>query len=167
MGGHMQPTPAAEDRDTSRRTIVIAVLLVMVVAVIGAFLLRGHPSVPSAPPAYAACLKLSDFKMNAVKNFVGATITYLDGTVANTGNQTVTRALVEVTFKDDMGQIAQQEEVRLQILKTTGPYPQAWDLNVSPLGPGQSQACRLTFDHISEQWNHQLPDIQIIDVSTK
>jgi hypothetical protein len=167
MGGLIQPTPVAEERDSSRRTIAIAVLVVMATAVIMALLLRTQPKSASGPPPYAANLKLSDFKMNAVKNFVGSTITYLDGTVTNAGNKTVTRVIVEVKFKDDMGQLAQREEIPLQVLKTTGPYPEAWAFSVSPLGPSQSQAFRLTFDRISEQWNHQYPDIQIIDVAVK
>jgi hypothetical protein len=167
MGGLIQPTPVVEERDSSRRTIAISMAVVIALAVIVAFLLRSQPRSASGPPPYATSLKLSDFKMNAVKNFVGATITYLDGTVTNTGDKTVTRVIVEVRFKDDMGQLAQQEEIPLQVLKTNGPYPEAWDFKVSPLGPSQSQACRLTFDRISEQWNHQYPDIQITDVAVK
>jgi hypothetical protein len=55
----------------------------------------------------------------------------------------------------------------LRVLKTSGPYPEAVDFSASPLAPGQSQTFRLTFESISAQWNHQYPDIEIIDVSTK
>jgi|HubBroStandDraft_6_1064221.scaffolds.fasta_scaffold00150_38 hypothetical protein len=166
-GGLLQPTPVDEEHDSSRRTIAISTAVVIALTVIVAFLLRSPPKRASAPSPYAASLKLSDFKMSAVKNFVGATITYLDGTVTNAGNKTVARVIVEIKFKDDMGQLAQQEEMPLQVLRTTGPYPEVWDFSVSPLGPSQSQAVRLTFDHISEQWNHQLPDMQITDVAVK
>jgi hypothetical protein len=167
MDGLIQPTPVAEEPDSSRRTIVIAVVVVMAVAIMVAFLLRSQPRNASGPPPYGSSLKLSDFKIAAVKNFIGATITYLDGTVTNAGNRTVTRVIVQVKFKDNMGQLAQQEEMPLQVLKTDGPYPEAWDFKVSPLGPGQSQAFRLTFDHISEQWDRQYPDIEITDVAVK
>jgi hypothetical protein len=167
MDGLIQPTPVVEKHDSSRRTIAISMAVVVALAVIGALLLRSQPKRPSAPPPYAANLTLSDFKMTAVKNFVGATITYLDGIVANTGNKTVTSVVVEVKFKDDIGQLAQQEEMPLQVLKTSGDYPEAWDFKVSPLGPGQSQAFRLTFDRISEQWNRQYPDLQVTDVVVK
>ncbi|MFZ0760003.1 MAG: DUF2393 family protein [Candidatus Sulfotelmatobacter sp.] len=166
MGGLIQPTPVAEDRDSSRRTIAIAVVAVMAMAVIFAFLLRSRPK-SAGSTAYAAKLKLSDFKMSAAENFVGATISYVDGTITNAGNKTVTDLAVEVTFKDDMGQVAQQEEVPMQALKTTGPYPEAVDFSVSPLGPGQSQTFRLTFESISAQWNHQYPEIQITDVAVR
>jgi len=167
MGGLIQPTPLAEEPDSSRRTIAIAVAVVILVAVVFAFLLRGQPKSASGPPPYAASLKLSDFKMSAAENFVGATVSYVDGTVANTGAKTVTHAVVEVTFKDDMGQLAQRETIPMQVLKTDGPYPEAVDFSVSPLGPGQSKTFRLTFEGISAQWNRQFPEIKVTDVAVK
>jgi Protein of unknown function (DUF2393) len=167
MGGLIQPTPAAEDRDSSWRIIAIAVTTVIVIAVVAAFLLRGQPKGSYVPHPYVANLKLSDFKMSAAENFVGATVSYVDGTVTNTGDKTVTHAMVEARFKDDMGQVAQREEIPLQVLKTSGPYPEAVDFNVSPLGPGQSKPFRLTFEGISTQWNRQYPEIQVTDVMVK
>jgi hypothetical protein len=167
MGGLIQPTPVGEEPDSSRRTIAIAVAVVIVIALVAAFLLRGQPKGASGPPSYAANLKLSDFKMSAAENFVGATVSYIDGTVTNTGDKTVIHVMVEVNFKDDMGQTAQREEVPLQVLKTTGPYPEAVDFRVSPLAPSQSQTFRLTFEGISAQWNHQYPDIRLTDVAVK
>jgi heme/copper-type cytochrome/quinol oxidase subunit 2 len=167
MGGLIQPSPASEEKDSSRRTIVIAVAVVVAVAVLFAFLLRSQPKNASGPPPYATNLRLSDLKMSAAENFVGATVSYVDGTVTNSGDKTVTHAMVEVTFKDDMGQLAQREQIPLQVLKTTGPYPEAVDLNVSPLAPGQSKPFRLTFEGISAQWNRQYPEIQVADVTVK
>jgi heme/copper-type cytochrome/quinol oxidase subunit 2 len=167
MGGLIQPTPVAEDRDSSRRTIAIAVAVVIAIAILFAFLLRSQPKAASGPPPYAANLKLSDFKMSAAENFVGATVSYVDGTVTNSGDKTITHAIVEVQFKDDMGQLAQREDIPLQVLKTNGPYPEAVDFSVSPLAPGQSKPFRLTFEGISAQWNHQYPDIQVTDVAVK
>jgi hypothetical protein len=167
MGGLIEPTRVEDGADSSRRTIVIAVAVVMIVAVVLAVLLRSQPKSASGPPAYAAKLKLSDFKMSAAENFVGATVSYVDGTVTNTGDKTVAHVVVEVTFKDDMGQLAQRDAIPLQALKTTGPYPEAVDFSVAPLGPGQSTAFRLTFESISAQWNHQYPDVQVADVTVK
>ncbi|MGA6983037.1 MAG: FxLYD domain-containing protein [Candidatus Sulfotelmatobacter sp.] len=167
MGGLIQPTPTTEEADSSRRIIAIAVGSVIVIAIVGAFLLRGQPKGASGPPPYAANLKLSDFRMSAAENFVGATVSYVDGTVTNAGDKTVSHATVEVQFKDDLGQLAQREDIPLQRLKTDGPYPEAVDFNVTPLGPGQSAPFRLTFESISAQWNHQVPEIQVTDVTVK
>jgi hypothetical protein len=105
--------------------------------------------------------------MSAAENFVGATVSYVDGTVTNSGGKTITHVMVEVKFKDDMGQLAQRENIPMQVLKTTGPYPEAVDFSVAPLGPAQSTTFRLTFESISAQWNHQYPDIQVTDVTVK
>jgi hypothetical protein len=167
MGGLIEPTPATEERDSSKRTIAIAVAVVIAIAVIFAFLLRSQPKTAAGPPPYAASLMLSDFKMSAAENFVGATVSYVDGTVTNSGDKTVTHAVVEVNFKDDLGQLAQREDIPMQVLKTDGPYPEAVDFSVSPLGPGQSKTFRLTFESISAQWNRRYPEIQVTDVTVK
>ena len=92
-------------------------------------------------------------------------MTYIDGTITNTGDKTLTHVMVHVTFKDSMGQVAQTEDVPLHVLQTGGPYPDAVDLNASPLAPGQSKPFRLTFESISAQWNHEYPELQITDVT--
>ena len=167
MGGLIEPTPVNKEADSSRLTIAIAVAVVIVIAVVAALLLRNQPKGASGPPPYVANLKLSDFKMSAAENFVGATVSYVDGTVTNAGDKTVTHAVVEVLFKDDMGQLAQREDIPLQVLKTDGPYPEAVDFRVSPLAPGQSKVFRLTFEGISAQWNRQYPEIQVTDAAVK
>jgi Protein of unknown function (DUF2393) len=167
VGGLIQPSPATEEHDTSRRTIIIAVAIVLALAVVIAVLLRSEPKGSLAPPPYATNLKLSDFKMSAAENFVGATVSYIDGAVTNAGDKTVIHAIVEVVFKDDMSQIVQRENMPLKVLKMGGPYPEAVDLSVLPLAPAQSQSFRLTFESISGQWNHQYPDIRVTDVTLK
>jgi hypothetical protein len=163
-----QQSPAAEERDSSRLIIFIAVAGVLVVILALAFLLREPPKTAKTISPYAANIKLSDFKMSAAENFVGSTVSYIDGTVTNSGDKTVTHLVVEVVFKDEVGQIAQDEpDVPLRVMRTTGPYPEAVDLSVAPLPPGQSQSFRLTFDHISAQWSRQYPEIRISDVLVK
>jgi hypothetical protein len=105
--------------------------------------------------------------MSAAGNFAGSTVSYIDGNISNAGDKTVAHIVVEVKFKDGMGQLAQREETPLKVLKTSGPYPEAVDFSVSPLAPGQSLPFRLTFESISAQWNHQYPEIQITDVAVK
>jgi hypothetical protein len=168
MGGLIQPSPVAGEVDSGRKIIFVAVAIVMGLAILAAVLFRSQPkSAPGPPPAYVANVKISDLKMSAAENFIGATVSYIDGTMTNSGNKTVTRAVVEVVFKDDIGQLAQREEVPLRVLKTSGPYPDAVDLAQSPLAPGQSQPFRLTFESISAQWNHAYPEIRVTDVALK
>jgi hypothetical protein len=162
-----QPAPAVEERDFSRVIILVAVVGVIVLMLGIAYLLREPPKAAKAVSSYAASLKLSDFKMSAAENFIGATVSYMDGKIANAGDKSVTRVIVEVNFKDALGQVAQREEVPLRLLRETGPYTEPVDLTVLPLAPGQTQPFRLTFDSISAQWNRQYPEIRVIDAAVK
>src|SRR5437660_6401527 len=167
MGGLIQSSPVAQERDTSRRTIVIAIAAVVAAALVAALLLREQPKTAAGPPPYAAKLKFSDLKMSQAQNFVGASVTYVDGTLTNAGDKTLTHAVVRVTFKDLYGQIAQIEEVPIKVLQTSGPYLDTVDLSNSSLSAGQSKPFRLIFEHVSQQWNQAYPDLQITDAIAK
>lgn len=162
-----QQSPATEERDNSRIIIAVAVTVVIGVMLALAFLLRQAPKQVKAPSPYISNLKLSGFKMSAAENFIGATVSYIDGKITNTGDKTVTHVMLEVNFEDSMGQVTQREDVSLRVIRSNGAYEEPVDLSAAPLGPGQSANFRLTFDSISAQWNHQPPDITITDVATK
>ena len=167
MGGFIEPSPSTQEPDSNRIPILVGMVLVIVAVGIIVLFSRGQTKGSAAPHPYAANLKISDLKMSAAENFVGATVTYLDGTVTNSGDKTVIHATVHVVFKDSLGQIAQAEDVPLHVLQTGGPYLDAVDLSASPLAPGQSKPFRLTFEHVTEEWNHEFPDLRVMDVSLK
>ena len=83
MGSLGQPTPVTEERDSSRLIIGIAVFIVIAGALAVAFLLREPPKTAKTASPYIANLKLSDFKMSAAENFIGHTVSYIDGDVTN------------------------------------------------------------------------------------
>jgi len=169
MDGLLQPdaNPTTERQESSLRPILIGIVIVGIVVGILALIFRAEQKRPAAPPAYAANLKFSDMTTSAVQNFAGQTVSYVDGAITNTGDKTVIHAMVQITFKDELGQTAQRDELAIRVLRTGGPYDEAVDLNLSPLAPGQSKPFRLTFENISAQWNHAYPDLQITQVSTK
>jgi hypothetical protein len=169
MGSLLQPSPVTptDDRNSSWLPIVFGVALVVIVVVIASLLLRTDAKIANPPHPYAANIKFSDMKMSAAENFVGSTVTYLEGTVTNTADKTVTRALVNVSFKDSLGQIVQADDVPLRILQTSGPYPEALDLAVAPLAPAQSRPFRLTFEHVTADWNHEYPELRVTDVAVR
>jgi hypothetical protein len=168
MGSLIQPNSTLQKNDESRmRPFLIGAIVVAVVVALLLFAFREEKKAPPAPPAYAASLQFSDLKASGAQNFVGATVSYLDGTVTNAGDKTVTHAVLQIVFKDDMGQMAQREEVPLRVLRSTGPYDEAVDLSVSPLAPAQSKSFRLTFERISTQWNHEYPEMRVTQISVK
>jgi hypothetical protein len=162
-----QQSPATEERDNSRIIIAVAVTVVIGLMLAIAFLLREPPKQVKPPSPYIANLKLSDFKMSAAENFIGATVSYIDGKITNTGDKTVTHVMLEVNFEDSMGQVTQREDVPLRVIRSNGAYEEPVDLSAAPIAPGQSATFRLTFDSISAQWNRQSPDITIRDVTIK
>lgn len=166
MGGLIQPSPPRQS-DSNWRPILIGVAIVIVVVGLIVVGLREEPKGPVGPAPYANNLKISNLKMSAAENFVGATVSYIDGTITNSGDKTVMGTSVRVIFKDSMGQTVGDEKVPLHILETKGPYPDTVDLSASPLAPGHSKTFRLTFESISNQWNHQYPEIQVLDVATR
>jgi Protein of unknown function (DUF2393) len=159
--------PTTEQEESTLRPILIGIVIVGIVVGILALIFRSEQKKPVPPPAYATNLKFSDLKTSAAQNFVGATVSYLDGSITNAGDKTVTHAVVQVTFKDELGQTAQREELPMRVLRTGGAYDEAVDLSLSPLAPGQSEPFRLTFENISAQWNHAYPDLQITQVMTR
>ena len=168
MGGLIEPSPLGEPQHgfNLRPLLVGVVIVIVVVGLI--VLLSGRKSTGrAAQDPYAAKMKLSDLKMSQAENFVGASVTYLDGTVTNTGDKTVTHAIVHVEFKNSMDQIAQVDDLPLQVLQTGGPYPDALDLSAAPLASGQSKPFRLTFEHITADWNQAYPALEVTDVTAK
>src|SRR5579863_256496 len=157
MDGLLQPS--STERDLEWLPKVAGIAAILAVAGVVVFLLRPlpHPPVPANP--YAAQLKISDLAMSTAQNFVGAKVTYIDGTLTNPGNKVVTHAVVHVTFRDSLGEVAQIEDVPVKILQTSGPYPDTLDLAASPLAPGHSQVFRLIFEHVSAQWNQAYPEM--------
>ena len=170
MGGLIQPQPRQDESGRIWTFVGLGVAIVIIVIAVLAIVGRSGRVAPKGPPAYASKLQLSDLKMSAAQNFVGATVTYLDGKITNTGDKTVTRAVVEATFMNSMGQVVQREAQPIHVLTTGttgGLYTDAVDLSVAPLAPGKTRPFRLTVEHISADWNNASPTLQIVDVTTK
>lgn len=113
---------------------------------------------------YSANLRFGELKLSAAENFVGGNVTYLDGTLTNTGDKTVNGVTVELTFRNTLGEVVQRESMRVMALSQAGPYPDIHDLRAAPIAPGKSRAIRLTFEHISADWNRAAPEIKVTSV---
>ena len=95
MSGLIDPSPLQSEEQESKLIPMLAGLGVVVIVVgLAVFLLREKPKVATPPPAYVANVKISDLKTSAAENFVGTSVNYVDGTVTNTGDKTLTHAVV-------------------------------------------------------------------------
>lgn len=126
---------------------------------------RRGAAAAAGPHAYAEKLEFADLKMTEVKNFVGGSVTYLEGRLTNGGEGTVTGVSVEVVFRNSLGEVAQKETLAVKAHQQVGPYTDVVDLRAAPLQPGESRGFRLTFDHISADWNGAYPELTVVAVS--
>jgi hypothetical protein len=106
-------------------------------------------------------------QISRANNFVGATVTYLDCRVTNTGDRTVTGARAELTFRNTLNEVVQKEIVPIRVLHTNqlGGNEDIVDLSLAPLSPGQTQGIRLVLEHVSNDWNRSFPDLRLVNLS--
>lgn len=148
--------------------IIGGVAILVVVGIIVFLSTRGGSSqAASEPDPYAANLAISDVTLSTAQNFAGQEVTYIEGKLTNNGQSTVDGATVQVSFKNALGEAVQRETQPLAIIRTRDPYIDTASLKILPLKPGQSREFRLTFEHISADWDHQKPDLRMMRASTQ
>jgi hypothetical protein len=157
--------------EEGRRWLPVAIGAVIIVAALAAIWIFGRPakqvSAPGIDP-YSEYLQLSDLKLSAATNFVGASVSYLDGKITNVGSKTVTGATVEAIFRNSMGQIVQRETLPLMLYHTgLAGIPDVAPLSAAPLTPNQTRDFRLSFEHISADWNQGYPELRFVKITTQ
>jgi hypothetical protein len=119
------------------------------------------------PPApYAETLPLSGLAMSESGNLSGGKYTYIDGKVRNTGTATVTAVTVQVLFRNDEQMPPQIETLPLALIRTHEPYIDTQSVSAAPLKPGDEREFRLIFETIAGNWNQQMPQVDIVRVTT-
>lgn len=161
----LQPAPEPEPAsETPWKTIALgAALMVVVVAVVFLAGRKSPPPVPTPDP-YAANLRFSGLRLQVAQNFAGGTVRYLEGTVTNTGDRTLSHISLQVVFKNSLGEVVDKPVVPVRSLVDRGPYLDTDDLEAHPLRPQESREFRLTFEHISQDWNREYPELQVVGV---
>ncbi len=161
------PNPYAQDASESSSKVPMIIGGAVVLAVIVAFIIFGRGSSQNAnqQDPYISRLQISNLHMATAENFAGGSVTYILGTVANTGDKKLTGARVQVLFKNSLGEIAQKETLPLTVLLPNSPYVDYAPLDRAPLGAGQQRDFRLTLEHVTADWDGQVPTIKVISVS--
>ena len=157
----------SEQAETPWVPIAIGAAIMVIAVVALVVLTRSKPSEQGAVDPYAAKLAVSDLKMSAAENFVGGTVSYLEGKITNQGDKPVLGASLEVTFRNSLGEVVQKETMPvrgLQAHSITG-TPEMFDLRLAPLQPGKTIDFRLTFEHISGDWNREYPQLKFTSVA--
>jgi hypothetical protein len=158
----------AASEDTGAQWKAFGVALVLIALALGAAIYFTRTEVPAGPVPvhpYAENIVLSGFALSEAEGFVaGVRVLYLEGKVANTGPRTVKSMRVEAVFRNSLGEIVQREARTLLVITQRQPYIDAVDLSKAPLQPNQVREFRLSFDHISADWNRGYPELRVIDV---
>lgn len=171
----MSTNPVAPDfkppQEESRNwmPMIVGAILVVIVVVGIVLVSRNRPNTSNQPDPYAANLQVGDITPSTADNFVGSTVTYLDFNLTNKGDKTLVGGQVQVSFKDSLGQVVQTETMPLHVLtkNALGGYDDVNDVSMSPIGPGQTKTIRLTFEHISGQWDQSYPVMKFVNLKLK
>jgi hypothetical protein len=162
-----QPFEPPQERDGSRSWLPMAIgaaMVIVAVAVIVFVSRSGSTANPNQPSPYAASLHVDNLHMATAENFVGGSVTYIQGRIANSGAKKVTGATVQVVFKNSLGEIAQKETLPMMVLLPNTPYVDYGPMDRAPLGPGQARDFRLTLEHVTADWDGQMPTVKVVSV---
>lgn len=172
-------SPPHPEEKSSGPWVGLGIGFVLIAIVIGVLIYssRNSSSRPAMQPQisgaaaqadpYAAKLQIDGVQLLQADNMIGGTATYVEGTVTNTGDKTVTGATVEVNFKNSMGQVVQRQNEPLWLVQSREPAVDLTTLATSPLKPGDKREFRLSFERISADWDRQQPQLRITVVTTK
>jgi hypothetical protein len=153
------PAPQKESRGIFRHPAVIGLATLFGVAALYLLFFRGPVPAPSGvkqrlpfgatEQAYAPKLRFGNFAMSEAENFLHQKVKYLDGDVQNTGDRALTGMEVIIEFRDFMNQIALRETRPLLGSRTP------------ELAPGATAHFQVSFDHVPDSWNMQMPTVQV------
>lgn len=143
---------------------IAAVAIVILIAVV-VLITRKPPEVENA--SYAPNIAFSDVKMIESTSLSGGKSFYLDGHVKNTGSATVTGINVRVLFANDVAMPPQVQTAPVMLIRAVEPYVDTQTVDKAPIAPGEQREFRLTFENVADNWNQQVPVIQVTDVKTR
>lgn len=154
---------AAVKTEKERKGIPVAVLVVALVAILGAgfFLYLDRASRRPAPPpppltgeakAYVRNLQLIDVEMQKHESYLKQAVVEITGKIGNNGGRTLREVEINCVFYDAYLQVVRRVRVPIVSEKIGG------------LAPGEIKNFRLAFDDIPESWNQAMPQLVIAQI---
>jgi hypothetical protein len=168
----MSTGPQPEEPRTFLAWGIAGAVVALILAVILVTGRRPAPPNPGgtglAPPdPYAKNLTISNIKLSESSTMIGAKQTYIDGDITNNGSRTLTGVTVQVAWMDFTNRIGQKNTIPLMLIRTRTPSIDIEPVSVAPIEPGQAREFHLIFDHVTDQWNGQYPEVRVIAVKSK
>jgi hypothetical protein len=149
--------------EKERKGIPVAVLVVALVAILGAgcfFYLDRVSRRPAPPPppltgeakAYVHNLQLVDVEMQKHESYLKQAVVEITGKIGNKGDRTLREVQINCVFYDPYSQVVRR--VRVPIVSD----------KIGGLAPGEMKNFRLAFDDIPESWNQAMPQLVIAQI---
>ena len=161
-------TPHVEE---SRKWLPLAIGAGVIIVVLALVFVLSRNSNQNTGPVpedpYASNLKIMDVHLSRAENFAGGNVTYIQGQIANTGSRSVTGATVEVVFRNTLGEVVDRQSQTLTLIQERPGYVDSVSLAQHPLTPNMQHEFRLTFEHISADWNQGLPELRFTKINLK
>jgi hypothetical protein len=155
----------SEERRQVPVTFIVG--LVIVAILVGAAVVLSRYSTPVGPvvlkplpmgpaeQAYAPQIHFLEPKMSRAANFLNQEVTFMFGTLDNTGNRQIKQIEIVLEFHDPFNQVVLRDTQRL--------FPP----NAAPLLPGEQRDFQIGYEHISAQWNNVYPSIRVSGLDLK
>jgi hypothetical protein len=121
----------------------------------------------NAVDPYAKNVVLGNVQVSQASNFAGDQLTYVDGTIENRGDRTITSMTLQASFPNETGDAPQILQAPLSLVRSRDPYVDTQPISAAPLAPGRSQDFRLVFDNVSPMWSQAAPALRIVDIGTR
>ena len=156
------PTNESESRSWAPMAAGGVFVLLLVAGVV--LLTRGGKSTGNPADPNLARLQVSNLHMATAQNFAGGSVTYIEGKLTNGTDRKVTGASVQVIFKNSLGEIAQKDTLPVTVLLPNVPYVDYGLIDRAPLAAGQSRDFRLTLEHVTTDWDGQVPTVKVVSI---
>jgi len=159
-------SPSAEQSE-GRNWLPMAIGGVFVLAlIVGVVLLTraGKPTGTAPGDPNLVKLQVSGLHMATAENFAGGSVTYIEGKLANGTDRKITGASVQVIFKNSLGEVAQKDTLPVTVLLPNVPYVDYGLIDRAPLAPGQTRDFRLTLEHVTTDWDGQVPTVKVVNL---
>jgi len=92
---------------------------------------------------------------------------YLDGMVKNAGDSEVTGATAEVGFHDAQGKLVATVQKPLVGIAHGGTDLVRNEFARNPIAPNEMRFFRIAVEDVPPTWNHELPELAIVDIQAR
>ncbi len=168
VDSEQQPFSPVHQQEVKRNILPMAIGVVVVAVIIAILVLAtraGKPASTAPGDPNLAKLQVSGLHMATAQNFAGGSVTYIEGKLTNSTDRKVTGASVQVLFKNSLGEIAQKDTLPVTVLLPNVPYVDYGLIDRAPLAPGQTRDFRLTLEHVTTDWDGQIPTVRVVSIA--